>query len=203
MSLRNRKNQSRQGVVQDKKTNSRIAPGRRSSVINTGDLIVKRMTFATVLATGAGTTIPVSPITSGAVQSFPASEWSSFAARYQEYRVRVIRVRGRAVNPVQSATISHSAMYRGDYLGVSLPSSNTQVLSDERVHICTTSDDFVDEVTWAGNPNAKLWNPTNAALPAANQFAWVGASSTLPVMTTATTYYAVTVEYVVEFRGSQ
>jgi hypothetical protein len=174
------------------------------SIESAGDQIVKRLTLAAgTLATGAGTVIPVTAITSAAVQSAPAAEWASFAARYQQYRVRAIRVCGKAVNPVQSATVSHGILFRGDYIGASAPSSAPQVLSDENVKECCTCTDFTDVVTWARNPNARLWNPTAAALPTANQFAWVCASPSPPALTTATTYYAYSIEWEVEFRGSQ
>jgi len=182
------------------------APSRRLafSIESAGDQIVKRMTFnGLVLATGAGTAIPVTSVTSAQVVTSPATEWTSFAARYQQYRVRAIRVRGKAVNPVQSATVTHSVLYRGDYVGISAPANAAQVLADENVEEVATCKDFQDVVGWQRNPNAKLWNPTSAVPPAANQFSWVCATPVTPALTTATTYYAYTVEWEVEFRGSQ
>jgi len=177
---------------------------RAFDIQDAGDQMVKRMSFqGLTLATGAGTTIPVTQVTSGAVQSSPATEWASFAARYQQYRVRAIRVTGKATQPIQTATISHSALFRGDYIGTAAPANSAQVFADERVKDNATTRDFTDVVTWRRNPNARLWNPTSAAVPAANQFAWVCASATAPVLTTATTYYAYEVEWEVEFRGSQ
>jgi hypothetical protein len=155
------------------------------------------------LATGAGTALPVTFQSSGAVQSTPASEWSSFATRYQQYRVRAIRVRGKATNPVQSATVSHGVMFRGDFIGGSTPATAAQVLSDENSQETATCKDWEQIVTWKRNPNARLWNPTNAVIPSANTFAAVQASATTPALTTATTYYALVVEWEVEFRGSQ
>jgi len=174
------------------------------SIETAGDQIVKRMTLSgQTFSTGAGTALPIQAYTSAEVQSLPAAEWASFAARYQQYRVRAIRVRGKAVNPVQSATITHSVVYRGDYIGSSAPATAAQVLSDENVKEVCSCKDFSDIVTWARNPNAKLWNPTSAAVPAANTFAWVAASASTPALTTATVYYAIVVEWEVEFRGSQ
>jgi hypothetical protein len=189
---------SKKGVKGKRRQN----PG--AFITNAGDQIVKRLTYEPLtLATGAGTVIAVTSLTSGNVQNFPATEWASFAARYQQYRVRAIRVRAKAVQPVQTAAISHSNLYRGDYIGTSAPSTAAQVLSDENVRLVATAKDFSDIVTWGRNPNAKLWNPTSAIIPAANQFAWVCASTTTPALTTATTYYAYTAEWEVEFRGSQ
>jgi hypothetical protein len=154
-----------------------------------------------VLATGAGTVIPVTSYSSGGVTS--ASEWSSFSARYQQYRVRAIRVTGKATQPVQTAALAHGVLYRGDYIGTSTPTTLAQVLSDENVKLSGTDRDFVDVVTWSRNPNAKLWNPTSAAPPSQNDFSWTCASASSPALTTATTYYATVLEWEVEFRGAQ
>jgi hypothetical protein len=186
--------------------NSRGPKGSRRpfSIENAGDQIIKRMTFVgNVLATGAGTVIPITSVTSSMVGTVPAIEWTSFSNRYQQYRVRAIRIQGKATNPVQSATIVHSDLFRGDYIGSAVPANATQVFGDERVKVNATAKDFHDVVTWKGNPNARLWNPTSAAIPVANQFSWVCASPTTPPLTTATTYYAYTIEWEVELRGSQ
>jgi methyl coenzyme M reductase beta subunit len=114
-----------------------------------------------------------------------------------------MRITGKAIQPIQSATVVHSILYRGDFIGTATPSSAIQVLSDEAVKLAGTHADFKDVVTWKRNPNARLWNPTTAAIPGANQFSWVCASPAAPPLSTATTYYAVVVEWEVEFRGSQ
>jgi len=177
---------------------------RAFAISSAGDQIVKRFSLPNlVLATGAGTVIPVTSILSGDVFNDPATEWASFKARYQQYRVRAIRVTGKATQPVQTATVTHGVLYRGDYIGSSAPATNAQVLSDENVKLVATDSDFVDVVTWARNPNAKLWNSTGAAPPNANLFAWTAASATTPALLTATTYYALVVEWEVEFKGSQ
>jgi hypothetical protein len=179
-------------------------PSGAFAMSNAGDQIVKRMTVSgQVLATGAGTVIPITSFTSGQVESLPASEWASFAARYQQYRVRAIRVTGKATQPIQTATVTHGVLYRGDYQSNAVPGTAAQVLSDENVKEAATTKDFVDIVTWSKNPNAKLWALTSGAIPFANQYSWVCASAVTPALLTATTYYALVVEYEVEFKGSQ
>jgi hypothetical protein len=186
-----------------KRNKGRRGGGLFPTIGNAGDVITKRLTFSTVLATGAGTAIPVTSFTSPQVQSNPATEWASFAARYQEYRVRAIRVRGKAVNPIQTATITHSELYLGDTMVGNTPGSAAQILSDERSRQVTTTKDFTYVVTSRGNPNASLWTSSAGAITSPNSFEVVLASPTTPALTTATTYYAVTVEWLVEFRGSQ
>ncbi len=183
----------------------RTSPNTRNGFSNSaGDIVRKRLTFTgNLLATGGGTSIPISSVSSGSVEALPALEWTSFAARYQQYRVRAIRVTGLSTQPIQTATVSHSSLYRGDYLGSAAPSSQAEVFADENVLTCSTHTSFQDVVNWNKNPNAKLWNPTSAAIPTANLFSWVAASATVPALTTATTYYSLLVEWDVEFRGSQ
>lgn len=182
---------------------SRKNPNAFRGLSTAGDVIVKRITqTALVLATGAGTAIPVTSYSSTDCQTGGA-EFTSFASRYQQYRVRAIRVRGKATQPVQLATVTHSTLYQGDYIGASGPASAAQVFSDENVRETATYRDFTYVATWSRNPNALLWNPSNAAVPLANRFAVVVASPATPALTTATTYYGVTIEWEVEFRGSQ
>jgi len=192
-------------MLKNKSKNSRRGPKvpRPFSIEKAGDQVVKRMTFPSVLTTGAGTSIAVTGFSTAQVQSAPATEWASFAARYQQYRVRAIRVTGKAALPIQSATAAHGLLYRADYIGGAGPATPAQTLSDEGVRIVATHSDFRDTVTWKGNSNARLWNPTSAAIPLANTFNWVCASAVLPVLTTGTTYYALVIEWEVEFRGSQ
>jgi len=169
-----------------------------------GDVIVKRMTLTgTLLTSTAGGVISTTLFPTSQVESAPAHEWASFAARYQQYRVRAIRLSGKAVLPVNTATVIHGALFMADYIGSSSPSSAAQVFSDERGKCVATCKDFVYEADWSRNPNAKLWNPTSAAVPTANLFGIAVASDASQTLSVSTTYYVVEQEFVVELRGSQ
>jgi hypothetical protein len=170
-----------------------------------GDMIVKRMTFpvASTIATTGGGVISLDSISSATVEQNPASEWASFAARYQQYRVRAVKLIAKAMNPVQSSTVIHGALYVGDYIGSSTPSSIAQVLSDESAKVFNTYSDWTYEVDWSRNPNAKLWNPTSAVIPTANLFGITFGSQAVPALSATTNYFALTIEYLVELRGSQ
>jgi hypothetical protein len=162
------------------------------------------------VATTAGNVIAVTTsVKASQVQSGPATEWASFAARYQQYRVKAVRVRMTPVYPVSGPPVAsgqtgHSQLYVGDYIGSSVPTTAAQVLSDERAIVVSTFKAFTYTVTSKRNPNALLWNPTTAAVPSANDFGIAWASSTVAALLCASTiYYAYDVEWVVEFRGSQ
>jgi len=188
----------------------RVRGSRRNTLLSlnrmgdAGDTIVKRCTYPSgYIASSSGGVIAVAEFTTSGVESDPASEWASFAARYQQYRVRAIRVIAKAINPVQSATVTHGALYVSDFIGTATPSSAAQVLSDERCKVFNTYSDFVYEVDWSRNPNAKLWNPTSAGIPSANQFGIAYASSAKDTLGTSQNYFDATIEWLVEFRGSQ
>jgi len=175
-----------------------------------GDIIVKRLTLPEgAVSSTAGGIIAVDAVaTTGQCQSLPASEWASFAARYQQFRVRAVTVILEPIfpgsgTPTAAATVGHSTLYVGDYIGTAVPGSAAQVLSDERGICINTSKRMVYTVDWARNPNAKLWNPTSAALPAANSMGIAIASNTTVALPAATAIYTTTVMWDVEFRGSQ
>lgn len=177
--------------------------------IGAGDIILKKMTLSSQsIATTAGSIIAVTTsVTSSLVQSAPAAEWASFAARYQQYRVKSVRIRCSPCFPACSTPAvgtGHSQLYVSDYIGTGAPTSAAQVLSDESSSCHSTSKSVSYTASSRRNPNALLWNPTTAAIPAANQFGISWASSTVAtMMAAATPYFSYDVEWVVEFRGSQ
>jgi len=195
------------------KTNKKVSRSRKTGMSAApGDQIVKKLTSpSAVVSTNAGAIILLSTaVTSSQVQTLPATEWASFAARYQQFRVRQVRVRMMPVFPVNNGVAGianntgHSQLYVADYIGASVPASAAQVLSDERCAVVSTAKGFTFAATWNKNPNAKLWNPTGAAIPAANLYGIAWASNAVAtLMTASVAYFAYDVEWIVEFRGSQ
>lgn len=193
---------------------SRSSRGRArmagSTLADSSDIIVKRMTIpnSAVIASTAGNILALDTSTTAAlVQSAPASEWASFAARYQQYRVRKVRLLLEPVNTVSftvaAVAVVHTSLYSGDFIGSSVPGSAAQVLSDEKARVTNTSKRLVYTVDWSRNPNARLWNPTSAALPVANSYGVAFASATNAILAANANYFTKTVEFEVEFRGAQ
>jgi hypothetical protein len=174
-----------------------------------GDTITKRMTLPNLVIQTATQIIPVTTSADTTlVQSAPASEWASFAARYQQYRVKAIRVVADPVSPVNTglgANSGHSQLYIADFVGTAVPTTAAQVLSDENGSVTSTSRRWTKTVTWARNPNAKLWNPTSAVVPAANSYgiAWASNTNANLMAGNPDYYFAYMIEWIVEFRGSQ
>jgi len=176
-----------------------------------GDILVKKLSFPNgAIASTAGGLIAVNTqFTAALVQSAPASEWASFAARYQQYRVRSVRLVLEPMfpgsgTPVALAQTGHGALFVSDFIGTAAPTTSAQILSDEGSVMINTSKKVDFTVDWARNPNAKLWNPTSAALPAANGYGIAFASdSVFASLVASAVYYTSIVEWIVEFRGSQ
>jgi hypothetical protein len=174
------------------------------TLVPKGDLITKRLTTTQSLSTSAGGVIPVVSYTAAQVQSDPASEWASFAARYQQFRVKGISI---TLMPYYTDWIDSVSAYCpnlaiGDYLGSAVPATLQQVLSDENTVLRNGNHVFTHSITWARNPNAKLWNPTSAALPTANSYA-VCLASLNNIGFDSTALFSVVIEWDVEFRGAQ
>jgi len=167
-----------------------------------GDSILKRMSFTSTLSSNAGGSIPITAFTTDTVRSNPATEWASFAARYQAYRVRAMRVQFIATHPtVDAVATSHAALIVSDSTQGQTPTSTGQVFADERSIVRETFRRFSYTTDWSRNPNAKLWNPTNAAIPVANQFQ-VNVI-TLGTLANSTLYYELIFEFDVELKASQ
>jgi hypothetical protein len=196
-------------------TNSNMKRGQRGNanrhnkMQRDGDILVKKLTLPTTsLSTTAGGIIAVKTFDASLVETVPASEWASFAARYQQYRVRSVQMILEPRYPFTTAAPSgggsgHGALYVGDYIGTATPTSAAQILSDEGSLVTNTCRRVVFTVDWARNPNAKLWNPTSAALPTSNTYGIAVSSSANSVMSASTAFFDVQLEWIVEFRGSQ
>jgi hypothetical protein len=160
------------------------------------------MTYAAgQLVAGAGGAVAVASLQAGAVQSIPATEWASFAARYQQYRVRSVQIRYTPSLNVSTALVFDGRIFLSDFLGTATPATVAQILADERGTIKTAMKDWTFTANWARNPNAKLWNPTTAIVPAQNEYAI--AYGALADFAANQPLGQLTYQWVVEFRGSQ
>lgn len=175
-----------------------------NSRMGAGDSIVKRMTIPAVsILSSAGGVIPVTSVSSAAVESTPASEWASFAARYQQYRIRKITAVLYPCRTIQDSVADLTELDFADYIGSASPSSAAAVLSDENSKSFSSGKPIVYRTTWSRNPNAKLWNPTSAAIPTANTFSIAFCSNSSAELGNATLIMQGHYEFEVELRGSQ
>jgi len=173
-----------------------------------GDVLTKRMSaFQNAVSSTAGGVIVITSISSALVQSNPATEWASFAARYQQFRVRRVTLILDPIFPGSGTPVTavdaHGPILLGDFIGSAVPAAAVNVLADERSRVFNSSQRIVFSADWSRNPNARLWNPTSAALPVANSFSVVYCSQTSTTLAASTTFFGSTILWDVEFRGSQ
>jgi hypothetical protein len=190
-------------------TNMLVVP---RSIAFSGDVVVKRMTLHGTLSTVAATgyIFDASTFTTGYVESAPATEWASFAARYQQYRVRSFSVTFLPNFNTSDTAIAgniplvHLAI--SDYIGATAPTTIAQIIADERAVVRSAGGGaFAYEADWSRNPNAKLWNTTNSgALPTANQYGIAcGSFNSVSLGGSSLPYYDYVIAWDVELRGSQ
>jgi len=186
--------------------NRRINRGSTNiPAMGSSDVIVKKMTLSSQhIGTGAGIIVPLNTtIDTTLVQSTPFAEFASFAARYQQYRVRSLRLKACASQKATTLNNYGCAVYISDFIGASVPASAAQVLSDEGSIQVNSSSDFTFVATWNKNPNARLWTPTSAAISTANSYGIAFAGDTSATLGAGTTVWSYTLEAEVELRGSQ
>ncbi len=171
---------------------------------NEGDIYFKRCTVPnlTYASTATGN-FDVAFIGSGRVQTQPATEFTALATRYQEYRVRAVRVHGFALYPVNTDIIEHTTISRSSQLGNNIPASFAQNVASESCKVCPTYACWTSTLTWNVNPNAKLWTNTTASIPSENQYALAICGNQGFPVNESLIYYTLYVEWDVEFRGSQ
>jgi len=160
-----------------------------------------------VLATNASGFIATQQITSDGARS--CADWTNLSTRYLTFRVKAIRIRawpivdmttavtvgGGAVTPHPTAIAFATYKEGNSYLSyVSLcTGADGRIFNGRERCIEYTAD-------WAGNPDAKLWSPTNAAIPTAQQFAiQFQDQGAAPASAASTTYYRILYEFEVEF----
>jgi len=187
-----------------------MTPKNKSQGFRTdGDVIFKTLTKPTTVSTGAGGLVAITSFTSSSVQSIPATEWASFAARYQAFRVKAIRLRFvpnwpagvPAAGPLGNVNLNPGVAI-ADQLVSNTPASFAQILSDERSLEFNSFEKSINyDASWSRNPNAKLWNPTSAAIPAANQYQITFATQSATEANVQ--LFDLFVEWDIEFRGSQ
>jgi len=162
---------------------------------------MKRLTYPNLsLISTAGGVIATSYNSS---QCNNASEWTSFSVRYQEYRVKAMKVTLRPVYPSSQVGIVHTSVAIDQYAQNAAATTFASVVSGERSKILGSNDTISMSCDWDKNPNAKLWTLCTSTVPVANSYGINLCTPTTPLLTASTTYFAVDIEYLVEFRSAQ
>lgn len=197
------KKSDRSPIDKDVRVDVNKALSRASRSLD-GSSIVKRMTFTTTVTSGAGGTFGLL-LTSNAVKTLPATEWSSFAVRYNDFRVLKLKVSYtpyRLVNTQNAGTALFSAgagYIARDPSGSAAGGSRAVVLALEGSKSISLLRPWKMTIL-ASQREHLIFSATSIGIAASSLFqlvAYIGG------LDNTTLYGEVTYEWVVELRGAQ
>jgi hypothetical protein len=184
-----------------------------SAILQKGpDIMITRRicTFAGgIIASTAGSLIALNTCSSDTVRTIGSPEFTSYSARFQQFRVRRVCNRYLPVWPSgcnvfgATANLNHGVIYSGTFYGGSSPGTGQALLSSTSGRAHQSDTTITVQANWDMNPSAKLWSPVGSAIPTSNVIGVaicgpLGASSTL---VPSTDYFTVVNEWDVEFSG--
>jgi len=173
----------------------------RSAGVSTGRASeVRRISYLTTVPAGAGGAFAVVTFSTSAVAA--ATEWSSYSARYVEYRVLSLRVRGYPRYPVGAGgppTADGLLSIGEDRSGmIGVPGSQAAIFALLNARLMPTSKKWSVEMR-ATDLEDQNFTPIGST--AALYRIFVGCSNVAG--SAATVFYDASVEMMVEFRGPQ
>jgi hypothetical protein len=162
-----------------------------------------------ILASTAGSLIALNTCSSDTVRTIGSPEFTSYSARFLQFRVRRVLNRYYPVWPVGSnvvgatGNLNHGVIYSGTFYGASSPGTGQALLSSDAGRAHRSCDTITVQANWDKNPSAKLWTPVGSAIVASGAFGVaicgpLGANSTL---VPSVDYFTVVNEWDVEFSG--
>jgi hypothetical protein len=93
-----------------------------------------------------------------------------------------------------------SVLYFSDFQSTNIPTTSGQICADSHFRQFSTRESFTYSTSWDRNPNAKLWAPTSAAIPATQRYGIAFCSHTnVNLLPINTIIYCFTMEFIVEF----
>lgn len=143
-----------------------------------------------------GTLSPQAPISGivGFGELLATDDFVSFAAQYQEFRVRAIQFRIYDVNPNSAATINYWSTYH--QIGGSVPVGQEDVM-DRPDSRSVSPGDGKTTLSWVAHGIPEMqFNPTTAN-PGLGGLSYYSS----PASTIAGTKYSILAKYIVDFRG--
>jgi hypothetical protein len=169
------------------------------------DVITKRFTIGNqTITTSAFAIVNVTTnVQSDQCSQFPSTEWASYAARYQQYRVKSFKVTffpTQVVNTI--ATNFIGVLYTSKFISTNIPTSAAMIIADNESRCFSTNKQFSYTCTWDRNPNAKLWSPTNAAIAADRRYGIAWCSNTnVNILQANSILFVYNQEFEVELEG--
>jgi len=178
-------------------------------ITDRGAQIVRLLQYKTTLATNGSGFIPITSYDGNNITG--CNDWSSFSSRYAQFRVRAVALEMfPTVTVAQCATSTYSVTPFPTFVTIAVVREGVNyanlaaLLSGEEVETFGGGRIIRKSVNWDAVPDAKLWVPTNAVVPAANRYGFnLSGNDAAPAASLSTTYYHVIVKFVVEFATPQ
>jgi len=173
-------------------------------------VFTRKMVLVSTIATSAGGFISSQNVNSGSVTS--SNGWSNFSSRFQQYRVRAIRIRlvpivdmTTAVTAGGGAVTPHpTALMFANYKGGINYSNYSELCAGTNAKLFNGRETVIEyAVDWRGNGEARLWSDTNAAIPTSQLFGIQYQDTGIaPASAASTSYFRQITEWEVEFTTS-
>jgi len=135
---------------------------------------------------------------------FPSGSWASYAARFGQYRVHAMALHLHPTMNVNAGVIATnllSTMHISDFISTVIPTTASGIVGDSSWREISTAKPIHFRTTWERNTNAKLWSPTNAAIPIDRRFGIAFCSHTnVNLLPVNTIIYTLSADFLVEFK---
>jgi len=156
-------------------------PNIPSSLMPRDEIIVPIIGADTALSTNGSGLVVVTTLLNSLVTSLGA-QWVDYSARWQQYRIEEMKITFSPRFPVNTGmalNLGHASIFCSDFLGTNLPTTVLHIKADENSRKYGSWYEWEYVVDMKRKPNALLWSPTTAAIPAANAYGIAIASSDL------------------------
>jgi len=166
-------------------------------------IVSRTFTSQSTITSTAGGVLPLTSFNSGAVQTLPATEWSSYSGRYSEYRVKAMKV---SIFPTRRANVSGATTNPPAFVACASYASNnagTTVASILSAADGTAYDGyrpFTVTTDNSGNVDARDWTATTGSITAADTYGIILAFPQTPLQDASYVYFWALTEWLVEFR---
>jgi hypothetical protein len=165
-----------------------------------------RLCYATALSTNVAGNIVNAQFSTGQVFSLPALGWTSYAARFVQYRVVGMRYRlfphyNTSFDSTLTSTLGTIAIC--PYYNGNPPSTLNQILLGPDMRLISTAKGATVENIPEGFLNAGIWQDTGSLIPLINQYGLSLYGFNSVALAANQIIFDALIEWIVEFRDPQ
>jgi len=187
-----------------KSSATRKIPRDPFSALKANQTIQVRLSFPFTLSTSAAGIINPTAFGSSNAQSDPATGFTSYAARFNNYRVLAIRFQLQPLFNFASDSALTSALgqlYLCEYYGSLPPSTQAAIANSPSLKCFSTGQNIKYKIVPHSFPNWKFYAATSTGIIAENSYGVALCTNNLVTLPTSQPIFSVLYEWVVEFMG--